>query len=181
MSGIWGVWCEELNSVRLSLGLELDLDPSNYRTSGDSRFMNNYPGGIHQANSGFMSGGMQAAVGNNNTQVTANDASSSEMITQSEVAELILQIKQAIQALDIPDSAKENSIKCLDIAKLEAEEEEPDKEFVSKNLERVVKNITSLEKTLDSSQRIMTIISPLLIKIASWLGTAAGSFWTLLG
>ncbi|MGF1516317.1 MAG: hypothetical protein ACFCVB_00735 [Nodosilinea sp.] len=142
--------------------------------------MNNHPGNINQVNSGFMAGGMQAAVGNNNTQ-SATAPSPCDMATQHEVAELILQIKQVVQSLSISESAKEDSIKFLDIAKSEVEEEEPDKEFVSKNLERAAKNIGLLEKTLDSGQQVMEIISPLFRKSARWLGPAAHSLIALIG
>lgn len=144
--------------------------------------MNNYPGDIHQVNSGFMAGGMQVAAGNNNTQIASSDGSLAPlMATKNEVIELILQIKQIIQSLNIPEPEKEKIFKYLDIAKLETEEEEPNKELVAKSLERVASNMDSIEKTLGSSQRIMGIISPMLLKIASWLGTAADSFGALLG
>ncbi|MEA5449077.1 hypothetical protein VB780_10890 [Leptolyngbya sp. CCNP1308] len=144
--------------------------------------MNNHPGSINQVNSGLMAGGMQAAVGNNNTQIApSNDSSATDIVTKNEAIELILQVKQIIQNLDVSEPAKEKSVKYLDLAKIEAEEEEPNKELVAKSLERVAKNIDSLEKTLDSSQHIMKTISPMLLKIAGWLGTAAGSLWALLG
>ncbi|MBD1918927.1 MULTISPECIES: hypothetical protein [Cyanophyceae] len=144
--------------------------------------MNNHPGSINQVNSGFMAGGMQAAVGNNNTQIApSNGSPAADIVTKNEAIELIAQIKQIIQNLDVSEPVKENSIKYLDIAKIETEEEEPNKELVAKSLERVAKNIDSLEKTLDSSQHIMKTVSPMLLKIAGWLGAAAGSLWTLLG
>lgn len=141
--------------------------------------MANSSGGISQTNSGFMAGGMQAAIGNNN--VMNNEGTSSLSVpTQSEVVNLLTQIEQLIQNSGVSDIEKAKSQKYLDSAKTEVEEKEPDKELVSKNLERVAKNLETVDKTLDTSQKIFEKAVPLIKKIAIWLGAAAGNLWAIL-
>lgn len=147
----------------------------------EARSMSNNPGGISQSNSGSMSGGMQAAIGNHNKQVMSNEVSAtSSTPTQAEVIDLLTQIEQIIQQAQLPEAAKEKAAKYVETAKVEAEEAEPDKQLISKNLERVTKNLEEVDKTVDTSKRIFEKVIPLVIKIASWLGTAAGSLLTML-
>ena len=143
--------------------------------------MSSNPGGISQSNSGSMSGGMQAAIGDHNKQTMSNEESSASNIpTQTEVVELLAQIEQLIQSAQLPEAAKEKAKKYLETAKIEAQEKEPDKQLISKNLERVTKNLEEVDKTVDVSKRIFEKFVPLVVKIASWLGTAAGALWTTL-
>jgi len=141
----------------------------------------NNPGGIFQSNSGSMAGGMQAAVGNHNKQAMSTEVSSiSNVPTQAEVIDLLLQIEQIIRNADLPEAAKGKATKYIEAAKVEAEEADPDKQLISKNLERVTKNLEEIDKTVDTSKRIFGKVIPSLIKVASWLGTAAGSLLSTL-
>jgi len=139
----------------------------------------NSSGGISQTNSGFMAGGMQAAIGNNN--VMNNEGTSSLSVpTQSEVVDLLTQVEQLIQKTGVSNIENTKAQKYLGIAKTEVEEKEPDKELVSKSLELVAKNLETVDKTLDTSQKIFEKAVPLIKKIAIWLGSAAGNLWAML-
>jgi uncharacterized membrane protein len=128
-----------------------------------------------------MSGGMQATTGNYNNQAMRNEGSSaSNVLTQAEVVELLAEIEQMIRNAELPGAVKEKATKYVEAAKVEAEEEEPDKQLISKNLERVTKNLEEVDKTVDTSKRIFEKVVPLVVKVAGWLGTAAGSLWTML-
>ena len=143
--------------------------------------MSNNPGGISQSNSGSMSGGMQAASGNYNKQTMSNEGSPTLNVpTQAEVVELLAQIKQMISNSELPGVVKEKATKHVEAAKVEVEEEEPNRQLISKHLERVTKTIEEVDKTVDTSKRIYEKIVPLVVKVAGWLGTAAGSLWTIL-
>ncbi|HEY9874134.1 MAG TPA: hypothetical protein V6D12_11895 [Candidatus Obscuribacterales bacterium] len=143
--------------------------------------MSNNPGGISQSNSGPMSGGMQAAIGNNNKQGMSTEGSSASNVpTQAEAIDLLAQIEQMIRSAELPEPAKEKTTKYIEAAKVEAEEEKPNKHLISQNLERVTKNLEEVDKTVDTSKRIFEKVVPLVVKVAGWLGTAAGSLWTIL-
>lgn len=143
--------------------------------------MSNNPDGITQSNSGSMSGGMQAAIGNQNKQTMSSEgASSSDMPTQAEIVELLVQIQQIIQQSELPEIAKGKIAKYVETAKVEAEEKEPDKQLVSKNLERVTKSLEEIDKTVDTSKRVFGKVVPLLVKVASWIGAAAQPLLALL-
>jgi len=138
------------------------------------------PGGISQSNSGSMSGGMQAAIGNHNKQTMSNEDSAPNIPTQAEVVELLAQIEQLIQSAELPEAVKEKAKKYVETAKIEAEEKEPDKQLISRNLERVTKNLKEADKTVDASKRIFEKIVPLVVRIVSWLGTAAAALGATL-
>ncbi|MFM6206211.1 hypothetical protein [Planktothrix sp.] len=142
--------------------------------------MSNNPGGISQSNSGSMSGVMQAAIGNNKQAINSEGSSTSNVLNQAEVVELLTQIGQMIRNAELPGEVKEKATKYVEAAKAEAEEPEPDKQLISKNLERVTKNLEEVDKTVDTSKRIFEKVFPSLVKIAGWLGTEAGPFWTIL-
>ena len=124
--------------------------------------MSSNPGGISQSNSGSMSGGMQAAIGNHNKQTMSNEDSAPNIPTQAEVVELLAQIEQLIQSAELPEAVKEKAKKYVETAKIEAEEKEPDKQLISRNLERVTKNLEEADKTVDASKRIFEKIVPLV-------------------
>lgn len=142
--------------------------------------MSSNPGGISQSNSGSMSGGMQAAIGNHNKQTMSNEDSAPNIPTQAEVVELLAQIEQLIQSAELPEAVKEKAKKYVETAKIEAEEKEPDKQLISRNLERVTKNLKEADKTVDASKRIFEKIVPLVVRIVSWLGTAAAALGATL-
>lgn len=143
--------------------------------------MTNNPGGIFQSNSGSMSGVFQTASGNHITQTVHNEGSTAaHALTQAEVVELLRQIEQMIRNAELPGAEKEKATKYVETARVEAEEKEPDKQLISKNLERVTKTLEEVDKTVDTSNRIFEKAVPLVVKVAGWLGTAAGSLWTIL-
>ena len=81
--------------------------------------MSSNPDGISQSNSGSMSGGMQAVIGDHNKQTMSNEESyASNISTQTEVVELLAQIEQLIQSAQLPEAAKEKAKKYLETAKI---------------------------------------------------------------
>ncbi|MCY7272746.1 MAG: hypothetical protein LH702_03095 [Phormidesmis sp. CAN_BIN44] len=123
---------------------------------------------------------MQAAIGNHNKQTMSAEGSSPNIPTQTEVVELLAQLEQLIQSAELPEAVKEKAKKYVETAKIEAEEKEPDKQLISRNLERVTKNLEEADKTVDASKRIFEKIVPLVVRIVSWLGTAAAALGATL-
>ncbi len=139
--------------------------------------MSNNSGGISQSNSGSVLGGMQAAVGNCNKQVMSTEMSPVLNVpAQFEVVEFLEKIECILRDAELPEVAKSKAVKYIEAAKIEAEESEPDKQLIFKNLERVTKNLGELDKTLDVSKRISEKIIPFIRLISSWLGMTIGFF-----
>lgn len=138
--------------------------------------MSSNPGGISQSNSGYMFGGMQAAFGNNNVQTLSSGVDVvSDIPAQAELVQVLEQVDKIIRNSELSEVVKAKAIKYIETAKIEAEEEEPDKQLISKNIERVAKNLEEVDKTVDAGKRIFEKIIPLLKRIVSLLGAAAGS------
>ncbi|NEP76453.1 hypothetical protein [Okeania sp. SIO2G5] len=135
--------------------------------------MTKRPGSITQSNSGSMSGGLQAAIGSNNSQVMNSTGSTkSNELSQAEAVEVLEQIKVLISNSVIPEVAKGKAATYVEAAKIEAEEANPDKQLISRNLERVTKNLEEVDKTVDAGKSILSKIIPLTLKLATWLGAA---------
>ena len=141
--------------------------------------MTNTPGGISQSNTGSMSGGQQAAIGDQNQQTMSSQATAagSEQFTQQQVIELLAQIEQMIHSADLPDNTKEEATTYLSAAKKATEKEEPNKERVKINLEGVAETLEKASKTVDAGKTLWEKSKPILVKLVGWLGAiAAGSF-----
>lgn len=119
-----------------------------------------------------MSGGMQSAIGSNNSQVMNSTGSTkSNELSQAEAVEILEQIKVLINNSLIPEMAKGKAATYVEAAKIEAEEENPDKQLISRNLERVTKNLEEVDKTVDAGKSILSKVIPLTLKLAAWLGS----------
>lgn len=143
--------------------------------------MTNNPGGISQSNTGSMSGGMQAAIGNNNQQISTTQTTTSEAMPDvPNVLSLLAELKTLIQTSALPDADKEKATTYLEAAKTEATEAEPDKELFAKNLERTAKTLKSADEALQTGTNLFGRVVPIFKAIAPWVGTAAGALLKLL-
>lgn len=137
----------------------------------------NPPGSISQSNSGSMSGGMQAAIGNNNNQAMSSQGSAVSSSQQSNIVEILSEIERIIHDSEIPEKVKAKSISHVRAAKSEISEEEPDSQILSKHLERVSKSVAEVDKTMDSGVRITEKVTVLVTKILTLLAAMSqGSF-----
>ncbi|NEQ79689.1 MAG: CHAT domain-containing protein, partial [Moorea sp. SIO2I5] len=64
-------------------------------------------------------------------------------------------------------------------AKKATEKEKPKKDTALANLESVAETLETASKTVDASKNIWDKAKPIILKVAGWLGAAAGSY--LLG
>lgn len=128
---------------------------------------------IRQSSSGSFSGNMQAVIGDNNHQQSTNGvADPSSVPTQSEVVELLTQIGNVLKEAELPESVKQEATQCVEAAKTEVKDIEPDKQWIHKKLKRAADNLIEVDKTLDVSKRIWVKIVPLLTQVSAWLGIA---------
>ncbi|MFP4121755.1 MAG: pentapeptide repeat-containing protein [Coleofasciculus sp.] len=140
--------------------------------------MTNNPGGISQSNTGSMGGGQQGAIGDHNKQTMSTQAAASagEQLTQQEVLQMLEQIEQMIDSAEIPEDIKEEANTYLGAAKKAVEKEEPNKERVNINLEGVAEELEKASKVAEAGTTLFTKVKPIFVKVAGWLGAAAGSF-----
>ncbi len=141
--------------------------------------MTNNPGGISQSNTGSMSGGQQAAIGNNNQQTMSMQAAASEgkQLSQQDVLQLLAELEQRIKESEIPADTKEEATTYLSAAKKALDKEEPNKERAKINLEGVAEELEKASKVAEAGTTLFIKAKPILVKVAGWLGAvAAGSF-----
>lgn len=135
---------------------------------------------ISQSNTGSMSGGMQAAVGNSNQQTMATVQNTAPMPSQAEVLQLLAELESLMQAATLPEAEKKKATQYLGAAQAEAEEDEPEKGLVAKNLERATKTLKSADEAVGAGVSIFEKVAPIVRKIAPWLGAAAGALLGML-
>jgi len=112
-------------------------------------------------------------------QIAKNNAPS-EQLSKEDVIELLTQLLALIQDNQALGEADKKKVgRYLDTAKAEIEEEEePDKQMIAKNLERTAKTLESASKTVEAGKTLWSQVSPILARVAPWLGVAAR---TLIG
>ncbi|NJN92501.1 MAG: hypothetical protein HC878_20490 [Leptolyngbyaceae cyanobacterium SL_5_14] len=145
--------------------------------------MSDKPGGISQSASGASGITQQAAIGNNNRQIAETQSATSDdgkQLTRQEVVALLQQVEEILNSAALPEAIKEDTIAYLNAAKKATDKEEPKKDAVAINLKEMAETLESASKTVDSSKALWERVQPLLIQVAKWLGTAAGSLWTYL-
>ena len=154
--------------------------PNFYSNVEQVGFMTNNPGGISQnVSGGQVYGGMQAAQGNQNqqTQETNVVASSEKQLTQEDVIRLLAQIEQLVgTSSELPEVAKEKTLKYLGAAKEEAQNPEPDKQLAAGNLKRMAETLKTTSETVASTKSLWENAKPILLKLPGWLGVAKSFF-----
>jgi hypothetical protein len=143
----------------------------NYIKRVDSMSINSH--GISQVNTGSISGGMQANIGDNNKQSMTNEIAVDRVPTQPEVIKLLAQMEEIIQRSTLPDTKKAKAAVYLNAAKTEAEEEKPDKQLVAKNLEGATKILKAADETIETGVSLFGKVFPTIKTLALWLGEAA--------
>jgi hypothetical protein len=95
--------------------------------------MSSQSGGISQSNTGSMSGGMQASIGDNTQQVMHSQTSQPQGLSKEEVRELLDQLKEIVRDSLMPESFKKKAESRLESVIHEVEEEETDKQLVGRS------------------------------------------------
>ncbi|NEP52331.1 MAG: hypothetical protein F6K65_27420 [Moorea sp. SIO3C2] len=154
--------------------------------------MTNNPGGISvggnvggdfnnvQGDNNLQGDNNQAALGDNNTVIQGESAASTEeQLTKEQVIELLAKLDKLVRGAELPEDTKEEATMYLGAAKKATEKEEPKKETALVNLKSVAETLETASKTLDAGKNIWENAKPIILKVAGWLGAAAGSY--LLG
>ena len=101
---------------------------------------------------------------------------SEDSLTPMNVVELIAQLEDIFKSSDLPGKYKEKAIKHLESAKEEAQEENPDKEFAAKSLQRATKVLKEAGNTVDAGTNLWGKVQPIISRLSPWLGVAASFF-----
>ena len=120
--------------------------------------------------------------GDNNIQGNKNVSQRTrEQITATEVVKMLSHLEEKIQNLTaLPEADREKSVKRLEAAKVEVQESEPDKESIVKSLKRVNETLNEAGKTTTEVKELVNELFPTVVKVAGYLGYAAGKIWMML-
>lgn len=123
----------------------------------------------------------QAVLGDNNqvTQQNQVGADTTQSLTKEDVVQLLAQLETLIKGAELPADTKEEAIEDLSAAKKATDKEEPNKQRALDRLTSVTETLEKTTKTVDSGKKLWTTAKPIIVKVAVWLGAAAGS--SLLG
>lgn len=99
--------------------------------------------------------------------------SDSAQLNSAEISAFLEQLKEILQASDLPDADKKKAVRSVDTAKDEIDTDEPNKEFVAQNLQRATKVLQDAGETVEAGNSLWQKIKPIFEAITPWLGTAA--------
>ncbi|QLE52944.1 hypothetical protein FD724_33850 (plasmid) [Nostoc sp. C057] len=165
--------------------------PSFYSNVEQVGFMSNNPGGFSVG--GSVGGNVNNVQGNNNravqgdnnqavlgdnNQVTQQNqvgADTGESLTKEDVIKLLAQLETLIKGAELPADTKEELVEDLSAAKKATDKEEPNKQRALERLGTVAETLEKTSKSVEAGQKIWTTAKPIIVKVATWLGVAAGS------
>ncbi|BAZ71088.1 MAG: pentapeptide repeat-containing protein [Pelatocladus maniniholoensis HA4357-MV3] len=168
-----------------------DNNQQTQETNIDAGTMTNNPGGfwvggsvggnvnnVQGDNNRAVQGDNNQAVLGDNNQVTQQNqvgADTSEPLTKEDVVKLLAQLETLIKGAELPADTKEEVIEDLSAAKNATDKEEPNKKRALERLTNVAETLEKTTKTVDSSKKLWNSAKPMIMRVASWLGAAAGS------
>lgn len=112
------------------------------------------------------------------TQQISN-GSLEKSLTVAEIIELVKQIEQIVITSDLPEKYKQKALNHVENTSEEIQEDEPDKDFAVKNLQKLSKVLKEANETAQSGVNIWQKLEPVFTKLAPWLGVAAKSLLLL--
>ena len=120
---------------------------------------------------------VQAALGDGSvvSQTVQGNREGVENLTQADILKLLTELESLIKDTELPAATKAEVIEDLSAAKTATDREEPNKKRALDRLTSVAETLEKTSKGLDAGQKIWHTAKPVLIKVATWLGAAAGS------
>ena len=105
-----------------------------------------------------------------NTATGSQIGSPPQLLTREEVLALLSQIKAAIALANLPGEIKAEANATLKVAQKATEPEQPKQEIALANLESMAETLETASKTAEAGQKLWREVSPILVKVAGWLG-----------
>ncbi|NES01889.1 MAG: hypothetical protein F6K22_03030 [Okeania sp. SIO2F4] len=110
-----------------------------------------------------------------------NNVLAGEQITATEVVKMLAELEEKIHNFTaLPEADREKSTTRLKAAQLEVKESEPDKESIAKSIKRVNETLNEAGKTTKEVKELVGELFPTVVKVAGYLGYAAGKIWMML-
>ncbi|MEA5467179.1 CHAT domain-containing protein [Leptothoe sp. PORK10 BA2] len=123
-----------------------------------------------------ISGHVGQAGGDLNQPQYQNQGEAAKSLSPAEVVQLIMQMESLIKSAALSESQQGKAVAYLEVAKEEANSEEPDKEFAAKNLQKATKILKETNEAVDAGQSLWKKVAPLLGQLLPWLGVASHFF-----
>lgn len=117
---------------------------------------------------------MTQAGGNATVSQSGNLAAAQTGLTGMEVVALLSELEAAIKSARLPAAQETKALNYMQSAKQEAQEAEPDKDLVAKNLKRVGDALEGVDKATDAGKNLWEKGVAVFEAISPWLGPAAG-------
>jgi len=105
-----------------------------------------------------------------------NQGEATKQLSPAEVVQLITQIELLLRNSSLPEAQKDKAITYLGAAKEEASNNEPDKQFAAKSLQKATKILKETNETLDAGQSLWKKVEPILGQLLPWLSVASHFF-----
>ncbi|MDZ7955381.1 CHAT domain-containing protein [Nostoc sp. DedQUE09] len=125
---------------------------------------------------GTISGQVGQAGGNLSQTQQIYHSQAEKQLNVIEVVELISQIETLVKQSTIPEERKSKAIAHLAAVKEAATEEEPDKDYAAKSLQKATKFLKESSATIESAKKLWQQITSILTQLLPWLGVAPNFF-----
>ncbi|MEM6399045.1 MAG: hypothetical protein AAF757_02275 [Cyanobacteria bacterium P01_D01_bin.116] len=129
---------------------------------------------------GSVDGNINNIQGDNNSAVQGNNNQSNVDVktpqNKDDIVKLLEQLKALVLKAELPEETKEEVSEDISAAKKATDKNKPKKNIALANLENVAQTLEKTSKTVDTGQKLWNTAKPIIVKIASWLGAATGSY-----
>jgi len=119
----------------------------------------------------------QAVLGDGNRVNQQGGLDGIEKLTKADILQLLTELESLVKETELPAETKAEVIEDLSAAKTATNKEEPNKKRALDRLTTVAETLEKTSKGLDAGQKIWQTAKPILVKVATWLGAAAGSYF----
>jgi cell division protein FtsL len=125
---------------------------------------------------GTVSGQVAQAGGNVTQTQQINQGNAEKQLSVSEVVGLLIQIETILKSSPLPDTQKNKAITHLEAAKEATQEEESDKDYAAKSLQKATRILKNASETADAGQQLWQRVEPILSQLLTWLGVTSHFF-----
>jgi len=126
---------------------------------------------------GQFSGVQIGQAGRNLTQTQQNHQGEAEkQLTLVDVVKLLTKLEELLKQSALPETQKQKATKHVETAKEEAKEEEPDKEYAAKSLQKAIKLLKDTSEMAHDRQGLWKKAEPIITNLLPWLGVSADFF-----
>jgi len=122
----------------------------------------------------------QIVLGHGNQVSQSQNAASQESFTQKDAIVLLNQIQSLIDTAQLSNDIKTEATTYLNAAQQATAKAEPKTQTALVNLESMAETLENASKTVAAGKTLWEQVKPPLVKVATWLGAAAGSLLTNL-